>query len=83
MIHHFRDHSSMVDNSESTLSSNNSFSMTSTTVTFISSREDPFKRSSVNSFVTVKFDKRGTNKHDATSRKLSYAQEKVRRMLNS
>ena len=41
------------------------------------------KRSSVNSFLTVKVDKCGKNKHDAISRKLSKAQEKVRGMLKA
>ena len=45
--------------------------------------EHVLKRSSVNSFVTVKFDKRGKNKHDATSRKLSNAHEKVRGMIKA
>ena len=35
----------------------------------------------MNSFLTVKFDKCGKNKHDAVSRKLSNAPEKVRGML--
>ena len=44
MIHHFRDHSSgLVDSSKSTLSSNSSFSMSSTTFTFISSGENSIK----------------------------------------
>ena len=41
------------------------------------------KRSSVNSFLTVKFDKCSKNKHNAISRKLSNAQEKVRGMLKA
>ena len=40
--------------------------------------EHALKRRSVNSFLTVKFDKCGKNKHDVISRKLSKAQEKVR-----
>jgi hypothetical protein len=43
--------------------------------------EHVLKRSAMNSFLTVKFDKCGKNKHDAISRKLSKAQEKVRGML--
>ena len=39
------------------------------------------KRSSVNSFLTVKSDKCGKNKHEAISRKLSKAQEKIQGML--
>ena len=45
--------------------------------------EHVLKRSSVNSFLTVKVDKGGKNKHDAISRKLSKAQEKVRGMLKA
>ena len=45
--------------------------------------EHVLKRSSVNSFLTVKVDKCGKNKHDAISRKLSKAQEKVQGMLKA
>ena len=45
--------------------------------------EHVLKRSSVNSIVTAKFDKRGKNKHDVFSRKVSNAQEKVRGMLKA
>ena len=41
------------------------------------------KRSSVNTIVTAKFDKCGKNKHGVFSRKVSNAQEKVRRMLKA
>ena len=41
------------------------------------------KRSSVNSFLTIKVDKCGKNKHDAGARKLSKVHEKVREMLKA
>ena len=45
--------------------------------------EHVLKRSSVNSFLTAKFDKCGKNKHDVFPRKASNAQEKVRGMLKA
>ena len=41
------------------------------------------KRSSLNSFLTIKVDKCGKNKHNAGDRKLSKVQEKVRGMLEA
>ena len=41
------------------------------------------KRSSVNSFLTAKFDKCGKNKYDVFPRKVSNAQENVREMLKA
>ena len=41
------------------------------------------KRSSVNSFLTAKFDKCGKNKHDVFPRKASKAQEKVEGILRA
>ena len=46
-------------------------------------REHVLKTSSVNSFLTVKVDKCGQNKHNAISRKLSKAQQKVWGMLKA
>ena len=54
-------------------------------VTFYDNTETHFrpKRSSVNAFLTAKFDKCDKNKHDVFSRKVSNAQEKVRGMLKA
>ena len=45
--------------------------------------ERVLKGSSVNSFLTAKFDKCGKNKHDVFLRKVSNTQEKVRGMLKA
>ena len=42
---------------------------------FLTDLEHVLKRSAVNSYHAVKFDKCGKNKHDAASKKLSTAQE--------
>ena len=50
---------------------------------FLTNLEHVLKRSAVNLFLTVKFDKCGKNKHDVTSKKLSPAQEYERCLVQN